>query len=475
MMKRIGKYLCGLCLILALCAAPVLAGCGRDFDPNAGWDDIDDGEQVTLSFMHMWPEHREIFTELAKEFQQLHENVTLSISVSTAENILKSLQTAHMSGDMPDVYTYFTHYMSPLVLSSDGVMAADISRYYEEMKGDFIGDGEMWNMGKIDGKYYSVPFRTTSILIFYNKTLFEEYGFEVPRTFEEFERLVRRMKSNSETRDYIPLAASGKNNNSIVYLLSAMQLYDSILSGAVNEEGYFLGRLEPDYDDMENNNLIYGKMREWYAGGYFGNNARGQSDNDVMSQFMEGNALMCYANNNQASTLISGMDGCEIGAFAIPAPASLNDAIRYVYGGYDGLSVSATSPNKQWAMEWIKFLTSKEVQARFANEEHSIVVNKHVTYDDAQMRSYAEASQYVGRYAIAPDYLTGTNAEQNNNLIMNYVAGDNTYTAETLVRAINNNVYRDMQDTMLNDPPKTWMPWKGTIVKYDNSWLKYSV
>ena len=38
---------------------------------------------------------------------------------------------------------------------------------------------------KVDNTYYGIPLATESVALFYNKTLLEENGFEVAKSFEE--------------------------------------------------------------------------------------------------------------------------------------------------------------------------------------------------------------------------------------------------------------------------------------------------
>ena len=47
-----------------------------------------------------------------------------------------------------------------------------------------------WELGKIGEGHYNVPFRATGFVIYYNKTVFNEYGWAQPESLEEFEQLL---------------------------------------------------------------------------------------------------------------------------------------------------------------------------------------------------------------------------------------------------------------------------------------------
>ena len=41
------------------------------------------------------------------------------------------------------------------------------------------------NLGQVDGKLYSVPMEVETLVLYYNKTLFEEKGWTPPTTIDE--------------------------------------------------------------------------------------------------------------------------------------------------------------------------------------------------------------------------------------------------------------------------------------------------
>ena len=123
--------------------------------------------------MHMWPEHEDAIKGLVNNFTKLHPNIDVNIQITPYQYMEETLQTSYISGDMPNVYVFYTHYMTPLVSSSDGVMAGSLNDVYEKVKDSYIVP-DSWNLANVDGTYYSAPFRTTAEIVFYNKTLFDE-------------------------------------------------------------------------------------------------------------------------------------------------------------------------------------------------------------------------------------------------------------------------------------------------------------
>ena len=61
-------------------------------------------------------------------------------------------------------------------------------------------DEDTMALSEVDGRYYSVPWLTLDTrTVYYNKDMFEEHGWEVPKTFSEFEDLLAEIKGEGIT------------------------------------------------------------------------------------------------------------------------------------------------------------------------------------------------------------------------------------------------------------------------------------
>ena len=47
----------------------------------------------------------------------------------------------------------------------------------------------------VDGSLYSVPAEVETLVLFYNKTLFEEHGWQLPKTMDELVALSEEIKA----------------------------------------------------------------------------------------------------------------------------------------------------------------------------------------------------------------------------------------------------------------------------------------
>ncbi len=443
------------------------SGCGNPSgNGNFDFEDLDPDTKVTISFMHMWPEHEATINTLISSFTKKHPNITVNVSNVPYNHMEDVLQAAYINNALPNVYVFFTHYMTPLVSSSDGVMAGALNKLYDEIAGDFI-QPDSWEMGKINGNYYSVPFRATAEMVFYNKTVFAQKGWTKPETFEQFNALLSAIKTDGA---YTPLAAAGKEDQ-IIYLINAMSLFTAVLDGSVDEAGYKLGRLEPNVSD-DTGVKIYEKVKGWVDADYFGKGAIALSKTGAIREFTSGNAAMVFANVNNVGEITSITDD-EIGAFAIPAPQAIADEVKYVYGGYDGLSFNpgASENQKKASIMLIRHLVGKESQQILADRAQSIVVHKETVYNNPTYAAFAEEAKYVGAYSTGTDYITGTHSAGNASIVTTYLSGTAGVSAARIIELINENVLADMQDPLINNPVVGWYPRANPAKEYDKSWL----
>lgn len=113
---------------------------------------------------------------------------TLTIEEQTWGDIIAKLTTSLPdANNTPDV-TEIGNTQSPTFTN---VMAfSDISDMYSELGGDKLLQSFV-EVGKVDGKNYTLPYYFGSRYMFYRKDLWKEAGVEVPKTLDEFNAAVK--------------------------------------------------------------------------------------------------------------------------------------------------------------------------------------------------------------------------------------------------------------------------------------------
>jgi ABC-type glycerol-3-phosphate transport system substrate-binding protein len=109
------------------------------------------------------------------------------------------LRVAMGSPNAPDVF--FNWGGGSIATYVENGQLADLTPFLEEnpdLKDAFLPS--VLDAGKIDGKYYGVPLRGMQpVLLFYNEAVFEKIGAEPPKTWDDVEALVPKLKGEGIT------------------------------------------------------------------------------------------------------------------------------------------------------------------------------------------------------------------------------------------------------------------------------------
>ncbi|MFT4041198.1 MAG: extracellular solute-binding protein, partial [Thermomicrobiales bacterium] len=107
----------------------------------------------------------------------------VTVKATLQANAWDATRTAIAGGAGPDVVTTpGPSFAMQLALAGQ---LADLDGYAEEMGWtDRFAEGSL-DLGKANGKLYSIPTELETLVLYYNKTLFEQNGWEPPKTLDE--------------------------------------------------------------------------------------------------------------------------------------------------------------------------------------------------------------------------------------------------------------------------------------------------
>lgn len=151
-----------------------------------------DNGKTEIELVQYKPEAVEVFEALEKAFNETHDDIHLTIeSPSDAMTILK---TRFIREDAPDIIgiggdVNFSSFVDSDMLMdiSDYAGLADIKQAYRDI------DKELEYVPE-DG-VYAVPYVANAAGILYNREMFQEHGWEIPETWDEFMDLCEEIQS----------------------------------------------------------------------------------------------------------------------------------------------------------------------------------------------------------------------------------------------------------------------------------------
>ncbi len=175
MRKNMKTALCAVCVSI-IAAASVLAGCGNS----------DDSGKIVIEMLQYKPEAVDIFDALEEKFNAAHDDIELRIdSPNDATTILK---TKLIREEYPDIIGIGGDITYSNFLDADLFM--DISDYegLANIKESYLEINKNLEFVPKEG-VYAIPYMANAAGVLYNKDIFDEHGWTIPTTWDEFTAL----------------------------------------------------------------------------------------------------------------------------------------------------------------------------------------------------------------------------------------------------------------------------------------------
>jgi len=175
-------------------AASLLAGCGGQESsrtPLVYWSEIEGKEAQDY--------YRE---NVQRPFQQANEDI--DFEVKFVADVDRVVRTALQGGSGPDLVPTLGPAFALEYVKAN--LFRELNEYAEQYGWQDKMLGWALDLGRFEGGIYSVPTRFETMLLYYNKSVFEERGWSVPANREELEAVAEEASG----RGIIPFAAGNE-------------------------------------------------------------------------------------------------------------------------------------------------------------------------------------------------------------------------------------------------------------------------
>jgi raffinose/stachyose/melibiose transport system substrate-binding protein len=151
-------------------------------------------EKITITWWYeqVTPENLEAMeNNIVKPFEAMNPNVDVEIVVKM--NLLEVLRTAVVAGEGPDIIMT----MGPAEANryAKGGFLLPLDNFVAEAGLDKELPALALDVGRVEGKIYSLPKTFESMGIIYNKSLFDEFGWKPPTNRDEWVALCEAAKA----------------------------------------------------------------------------------------------------------------------------------------------------------------------------------------------------------------------------------------------------------------------------------------
>ena len=182
----------------AVAASSLLTACGDSDSGSSG----SGGKEVTFGSNYSDDVPKGAIASVLKNYESKSGK---TVKVNTVDhNSFQENITRYLQGSPDDVFTWSAGYRTQYFAQQG--LATDISDVWKEIGGDFSDALKKASTGA-DGKQYFVPLYYYPWAIFYRKSVFQEKGYTVPKTLDEFKALGDKMKKDGLS----PLAFADKD------------------------------------------------------------------------------------------------------------------------------------------------------------------------------------------------------------------------------------------------------------------------
>ena len=341
------------------------AGCGNSETADSSGNESADGK-TTLDFWSFWGSgaRQEVIEEIIDDFNASQDKIEVKYSYQPWGDIWTKSLSSITAGNPPDV---IVQDINSVAQRAEAQQATNLSEYIEEGFSDEFYP-QLWDTVEYEGDAYAVPFNTDTQVIFYNKTLFKEAGIseeQLPQTWEELETVARKLDVKNgddfERIGFYPLWNLGAD----VWALNA----DDGVSWFDKDENVKI--------DTDNKVEALEWILDWQE--YYGqdtiNRLEAEFGSGVADPFISGLVAMRAQNINYYSSLAEyAPDDFEFGVIQIPEKESGSG--HWSWGGGFVLEVPYGAKDPEASYEFIKYLSTPEVQEKFGEKSFDIMANR---------------------------------------------------------------------------------------------------
>jgi multiple sugar transport system substrate-binding protein len=212
-----------------------------------------------------------------------------------------------------------------------------------------------------DGKYYFVPLLNYPWVVMYRKSLFQEKGYTIPKTIDEFKALGDKMKADG----LVPLSFGDKDG------WPAMGMFD-ILNMRLNGYQFHIDLMagKEKWTDARVKNVF----QTWAALlPYFQENATGRTWQDAAKAMLVDKKAGMHFLGTFAAQQANQADIADIGFFPFPLMGTQFDSENAIDAPIDGFMLSKSPKNLEAAKAFLKCVATPEAQKTWVSIDNGNV------------------------------------------------------------------------------------------------------
>jgi multiple sugar transport system substrate-binding protein len=358
-----------LAAVLAAGLAVTAAACTSPSASNGG---DDDGPLTLYSDNAYW---EEAFITVGDTLAETTGRGLEPRAIPLTTNYEQQVRTALPTSSITDLIKWWSGYRLQDI-ARDGLLA-DLTDVWDEAEENGWVDPQLRAAYEYDGRVYGLPAYQSDWVVFYSKPLYEQYGLEVPTTFEQFEANCQVLADNGVTPIWTGQADGWTPLIPFQDLIAKQDpdFYTALTNG------------EASYTDpvVESALTIW---KRWIDNGWTTPPDAAMSDAAALIQAGE---LAHLTDGSWQNGVMKGaglVPEEDYGAFLLPPIDPGAPQSAFVEGGV--IAVPENAPNRDAAIEQLRHWLSPEVQQVWADQIDDNSPNPEVVPADPTLASIKE-------------------------------------------------------------------------------------
>lgn len=373
-MKNVKKIISSVIAIMVLFVTTFsLAGCGSNSDASQAQSSASVQQQTSQNSqtptekvtIKMWAQtgSQEAWGKWFKSYvEQKYPEITLDISNVPGDSLgIAKLTTTLGTDGAPDIIATWNYVTIIPPLAKAGKLL-DLTQFYNDnnLNGKFA---KSLDVIKVEGKTYTLPFHgLTSPVIYYNKTIFDKLGLQVPATEADLIDVSSKLRAGG----YQPLAIGLKDQWQCSHMMEGLL---PRFMGADKHHQVELDSAQGQSADVKWNDAgvaaALAKVKDLNDKKVFIDNVIGVDFNAAKAAFTTGKAGMIHSLSVEYPGLKTAMPDTEIGYFYWPTFDDKNPSKPSVIDS-DCYVVNAGTKYKDQVYKVLALLTSDDSLAQIA-------------------------------------------------------------------------------------------------------------
>ena len=275
----------------------------------------------------------------------------IDVTVNTVEHgKFQDTINAYLQATPDDTFTWFAGYRMRFFATQG--LATDISDVWSKAASHYSDAFKTASTGD-DGKQYFIPFYNYPWVVIYRKSFWQEKGYAIPKTIDEFKTLGDKMKKDGLT----PLAFGDKDG------WPAMGTFD-ILNMRMNGYDYHVGLMagKQKWTDAKTK-AVFQKWAELLP--YFDPQPLGKTWQEAAQDMIGKKAGMYFLGTFAGEQATDATIHDDLDFFPFPTLGTQYDSEAAIDAPIDGFMVSAKAKNLDGAKAFMEYLATAEAQGIF--------------------------------------------------------------------------------------------------------------